>query len=186
FTLHAHVLSLFGDLLALAKVMCTTGYNSYKACRFCSIQGIYCQRNRHVYFSLKPPPGMPGFQYNSKNLPLRTHEDYVNDAMAIEQMNGKLNKHEVQMRGLNGRSILFELDSIEFPISFSIDIMHELFENIAPTMLRHWSGTFFKNNQASNSDYILSNSDWAKIGKIMEDNRKNIPLSFGRPLIDIQ
>ncbi|CAG8534980.1 41600_t:CDS:2 [Gigaspora margarita] len=68
---------------------------------------------------------------------LKQLQDYINDAMAIEQMNGKLNKHEVQMR-------------------------------------------------TSNSDYILSNSDWAKIGKIMEDNRKNMLLSFGHPFIDIQ
>ena len=42
FTLRAHILSLSGDLPALAKVMYTTGHNSYKACQFCSICGIYC------------------------------------------------------------------------------------------------------------------------------------------------
>ncbi|RIB06185.1 hypothetical protein C2G38_1910086, partial [Gigaspora rosea] len=186
FTLRAHVLSLSGDLLALAKVMYTTGHNSYKACRFCSIQGIYCQRNRHEYYPLKPPTGMSGRRYDPKDLPLRTHENYVRDAIAIEHINGKLYKDGAQKRGLNGRSILFELNSIEFPISFPVDIMHVLFENVAPAMLRHWSSTFFKDSQISNADYILSNSDWTKIVKIMESNRKNMPLNFGRPLIDIQ
>lgn len=88
--------------------------------------------------------------------------------------------------GLNGQSILFELKSIEFPASFPVDIMHGLFENIAPSMLRHWSGTFFKDDQGSGSDYILSNSDWIEIGRIMEKNRRNMPLDFGRPPIDIQ
>ena len=88
--------------------------------------------------------------------------------------------------GVNGQSILFELKSIEFPTSFPIDIMHGLFENIAPAMLRHWSGNFFKDDQISNSDYSLSNNDWIEIGKIMEKNRKNMPLDFGRLPIDIQ
>jgi len=64
--------------------------------------------------------------------------------------------------------------------------MHGLFENVAPAMLRHWSGTFFKDDQDSSSNYVLSNSDWAGIGNIMEKNRKKMPLDFGRPPINIQ
>ena len=64
--------------------------------------------------------------------------------------------------------------------------MHGLFENIAPSMLRHWSGTFFKDDQDSSSDHILSNNNWIEIGRIMEKNRRNMPFDFGRPPIDIQ
>jgi hypothetical protein len=88
--------------------------------------------------------------------------------------------------GVNGRSILFELESIKFPQSFPVDIMHGLFENIAPVMLRHWSGTFFKGSQDESSDYVLPQALWKDMGKIMDSNRKNMPLDFGRPPIDIQ
>jgi hypothetical protein len=83
---------------------------------------------------------------------------------------------------------LFELTSIEFPASFPVDIMHGLFENVVPAMYRHWSGTFSKENQDSESglDYILPRHIWAEIGKLTEKNRKNMPLDFGRPPIDIQ
>lgn len=81
---------------------------------------------------------------------------------------------------------MFELESIEFPASFPVDIMHGLFENVAPAMLRHWSGTFFREIQDSGHDYIISSNVWAEIGKMMEKNRKNMPLDFGRPPIDIQ
>ena len=64
--------------------------------------------------------------------------------------------------------------------------MHGLFENVAPAMLCHWSGTFSREIQESDSDYILSNNVWVEIGKLMEKNRKNMPLDFGRPPIDIQ
>ena len=98
FTLHAYILNLSGDLPALAKVMCTTGHNSYKACRFCSIQGVYCQQNRHVYFPLKPPTGISGNRYDPGNLPVRTHEDYLWDVRAVEYMSRLLRKREVQER----------------------------------------------------------------------------------------
>ena len=100
FTLCAHILSWSGNISALAKIMCTTGHNSYKACRFCFIHGVYCQGNRHVYFPLKPPAGISGNQYDPKNLPLRAHEDYTRDAIAIENMNGSLRKNEMQKRGI--------------------------------------------------------------------------------------
>ncbi|RIB00947.1 hypothetical protein C2G38_1993627, partial [Gigaspora rosea] len=54
--------------------------------------------------------------------------------------------------------ILLELKSIKFPDSFPVDIMHSLFENIAPAMLQHWSGLFFKDNQLSNFEYTIPNS----------------------------
>ncbi|CAG8698428.1 15955_t:CDS:10 [Gigaspora margarita] len=125
FTLYAHILSFSGDLLALAKVMYMTGHNFYKAYCFCSIQGIYCQRNRHIYFPLKPPTRISGYQYNPKT---------------IEQIDSKLHKREV-------------------------------------LMVEHWSSTFFKDNQAANSDYILSNSDWykAEVNQKLFDSSLEIP-----------
>ena len=99
FTLHAHILSWSGDIPALAKVMCTTGHNSYKACRFCSIHGIYNQGNRHVYFPLKLSTSELERYYDPESLPLRTHEGYMRDVMAIELMNGSLRKREIQKRG---------------------------------------------------------------------------------------
>jgi hypothetical protein len=83
------------------------------------------------------------------------------------------------------QSILFELKSIKFPTSFPVDIMHSLFENIALSMLWHWSNTFFKEDHNNNIDYVLSNKVWTEIGNIMNINRKNMPLDFGRPPIDI-
>lgn len=79
--------------------MYTTGHNSYKACRFCSIRGIYCQGNRHVYFPLKPPMNMSGCQYNSENLPLRTHEDYIRDVTVVKNASGSSRKRKIQDRG---------------------------------------------------------------------------------------
>ena len=63
--------------------------------------------------------------------------------------------------------------------------MHGLFENVTPSMIRHWSGTFFREIRDSDHNYVMASNVWAEIGKTMENNRKNMPLDFGRPPINI-
>ena len=46
--------------------------------------------------------------------------------------------------GITGRSVLLDIRTTQFPICFPIDIMHLFYENIAPYMLKHWMGSFFK------------------------------------------
>ena len=82
--------------------------------------------------------------------------------------------------GIKEKSILFELQSIEFPRSFPIDIMHLFFENVAPHMFKLWSNQFFKDN-SNILPFVLPKSSWKEIGQKMNENKKNIPLEFGRP-----
>src|SRR6266496_5359402 len=85
--------------------------------------------------------------------------------------------------GIKGRSILFELKSIEFSRSFPIDIMHLFFENVASQMFKLWSNQFFKEDNLNNLSFsfILSKSSWEKIRQITNKNKKSVPLEFERP-----
>src|SRR6266498_2575152 len=83
--------------------------------------------------------------------------------------------------GIKEKSILFELQSIEFPRSFPIDIIHLFFENVVSHMFKLWSNQFFKDN-SNIFPFILSKSSWEEIGQKMNENKKNISLEFGRPL----
>ncbi len=83
--------------------------------------------------------------------------------------------------GIKKKSILFELQSIEFLRSFPIDIMHLFFENVAPHMFKLWSNQFFKDN-SNILPFILPKSSWEKISQKMNENKKNILLEFERPL----
>ncbi|CAB5205091.1 unnamed protein product [Rhizophagus irregularis] len=56
--------------------------------------------NHHVYFPLKPPAGTSENQYDPKNLPLRTHESYIDDINVIKYANGSSHKRKVQERGV--------------------------------------------------------------------------------------
>ena len=75
--MHAHVLSWSGDTPGLTKLMNLTGHNSYKGCRYCNICGIY---KNHVYFPTMPPREKKNEyeQYDPKNLPMRSHNQFKN------------------------------------------------------------------------------------------------------------
>src|SRR6266508_7056790 len=80
--------------------------------------------------------------------------------------------------------ILFELQSIEFPRSFSIDIIHLFFENVTSHMFKLWSNQFFKDN-SNILPFILLKSSWEEIGQKINENKKNILLEFERPPCNI-
>ncbi|CAG8496275.1 7507_t:CDS:2 [Cetraspora pellucida] len=54
-------------------------------------------RYRHIYTSTHEY--MIGCRYDPKNLPLRTHKNYLADITTIEHLNGSSRKYEVQERG---------------------------------------------------------------------------------------
>lgn len=77
--------------------------------------------------------------------------------------------------------MLLNIRTTRFPMCFPIDIMHLFYENIAPYMLKHWMGSFFKDSTLNDQPYVLSNKQWNEIGIEMEATRKSIPTDFGRP-----
>ncbi|RIA99683.1 hypothetical protein C1645_684566, partial [Glomus cerebriforme] len=50
FILCAHLLTWIGDIPALSKSLNLSGHNSYKACRFCILEGIWHPLNKHIYY----------------------------------------------------------------------------------------------------------------------------------------
>jgi hypothetical protein len=59
--------------------------------------------------------------------------------------------------------------------------MHLFYENVAPYMLKHWMGSFFKDHSLIKQPYEIDNKGWNDIGIEMEAARKSIPADFGRP-----
>lgn len=67
------MLSWSGDTPGLSKLALLTGHNSYMACRYCDIRGIY---NNHIYYPTTSPSKQINEIYDPLNLPKRTHKDY--------------------------------------------------------------------------------------------------------------
>ncbi|CAG8541493.1 8207_t:CDS:2, partial [Cetraspora pellucida] len=186
FVLRGHILSWSGDIPALSKVMCISGHNAYSGCRFCYFHGTYSETARHVYFPLSPPKEYDGTTYNPNKLPMRSHINYLQDIKALENKSGS-ERHKIEREtGVNGCSVLFELCSISFPSSFPIDIMHALFENTTQHMFRHFAGKFFNDEKLNDMEYKITTKNWNEIRRIVELNRRMMPLEFGRPPINIQ
>ena len=161
--------------------MCITGHNSYQGCCFCHLQGI-CANNKHIYYLLSPPKQLNNIHYKPGTLSERTHQSYL---LAINNLENSWTKSKhaqsIKASDINGRSILFELRSIKFPDSFPVDIMHGLFENVAPAMFWHWTGTLLKENDAFN----ISTDEWKQVESVIEKNWKNMLYMFECPLVDI-
>jgi hypothetical protein len=68
----------------------------------------------------------------------------------------------------------------------TLDFMHLVFENVAPAMLRHWQGVFFKNEAENDNECIIEANDWKEIGNAMASNSKCLPASMGRLLRSIE
>jgi hypothetical protein len=70
------VLSWSGDTPGISKIALLTGHNSYMACRYCDLRGIY---NNHIYYPTTPPSDANNTNetYDPSNLPKRMHSDYV-------------------------------------------------------------------------------------------------------------
>ncbi|KAG8729570.1 hypothetical protein FRC10_003791 [Ceratobasidium sp. 414] len=86
--------------------------------------------------------------------------------------------------GIKGRSVLTRLQSIDLPSSAPYDIMHLLFENLVPNMVRHWTGTFKELDQGT-GNYELGEGEWEQIGVLTTRATKTIPSVFVGTLPDI-
>ncbi|CAG8529640.1 11950_t:CDS:2, partial [Gigaspora margarita] len=155
FTLHTAVVNWSDNTPGLTKLMCITGHNSYRGCRYCNLKGIH---TNHIYYPTILPTNVNSIRYCASNLPKRS-----------------INKH----------STLFDLLSIHFPDSFIVDIMHLFYENIAKYMFEHWTGTFFSDELQNKEPYVLKKSVWIDIGKQMHAFHKDLPSKLGRLLHNI-
>lgn len=189
FTLRAHLVLVTADLPAMSKLMGISGHGSYNHCRFCTAQGVYAG---HVYCPLRTPHDTPQesvFNYDPANLTLRNNATYrhvANETLECENYNPNARPRPIY--GVAQYSVFYELDTIDFPRSFPVDVMHLVFQNVVPKMYLWWTGTFLGSdeNELGNEDELaMSKKTWREIGAEMEGSIKTIPSSFGKALRNI-
>jgi hypothetical protein len=72
-----------GDMPAVSKLMCMTGHNAYLGCRFCYLKGVYSVESRHVYYPCSMPRTSNITDFDPKELPKRTEDNFLNDISKI-------------------------------------------------------------------------------------------------------
>ena len=161
FSYKAHLVFLLGDMPAISKLMNAKGLNSRRPCRCCL---IYPQRgqNGKYYCAHLPPVNTPSYKrihgekYKAGQLPTREHEDWVNNALRIE--NGEPFLSDSQ--GINGFSPFLELSSVSVPYSFCLDTMHVVLENLVKFL---WKVSVGDHDEALIQDGLVGSDELKKL-----------------------
>ncbi|ODQ55459.1 hypothetical protein SAICODRAFT_23497 [Saitoella complicata NRRL Y-17804] len=144
------------------------GHNAMVPCRFCKVVGSPYRHsgNRTTYYDPLPHPSAPLVQdnpnptnpvptsYRTARLPMRNDRDHRYD------MQRSMNK----------------LETIDFPRSFPINIMHLTYQGPVLIMVEHWEGTLFKDEDLA-EPWV---QNWEEFGKSLADAAKTTLLAYGR------
>jgi Transposase family tnp2 len=183
FMLHTYLILAFGDMPALAKMLRLKGTNAIVPCRACRLTAIRDPnggRHAHYYAALHSPSG-PSFQ--PLDLPLRTHDEFMRQALDVARSEGTAQSNLATLYGINGVPILATLSSISIPASFPHDFMH-IMENIIPMLINHWTGTF-KGLDVGSESYEIPKTVWESIGEACAASGTTIPTAFGAQVPNI-
>ncbi|KAF8599810.1 hypothetical protein BDV93DRAFT_448709, partial [Ceratobasidium sp. AG-I] len=187
FCLRAFLITCFGDMPAIAKLMCMKGHGGKSPCRACCILDVREGPDPHQKTNYVPlsrtfdhTPNQPRV-YDGMNLPRRSHAEFVAQAVHVGS-----SKHDTEaaqrsrITGINVLSPLARLSSIDFPRSFPHDFMHVMFENVIPGLLDIWTHTGkFSTLSTGYEDYVLHSELWEEIGKACANSGDAIPSAFG-------
>ncbi|QRV98713.1 Transposase family Tnp2 protein [Ceratobasidium sp. AG-Ba] len=191
FCLRGYLLVCFGDMPAVAKLMCMKGHNGKYPCRACHIVGIRATKSSDPdklstthYTPLARPFARPDegpTNYDPLDLPLRNHFQFVQDAVYVRYAEGPGQQARRATRtGIGGISALAEVSSLDFPTSFPHDFMHVMFQNVIPSLIDLWTHSKKKKTFGTGKeDYVLHESVWAAVGRACASSGDTIPAKFG-------
>ncbi|KAJ9127066.1 hypothetical protein QFC24_001300 [Naganishia onofrii] len=118
-------------------------------------------------------------------LPLRNDYGIKLKAFEIEQARTKTEKDELRKEsGINGQSAFSAVDSLDFPWSFPLDMMHVLFENIMPQLMLCWRGKYKNDKDDKGKDvtdrrtFVLSDTAWEEIKLEVAASNTMVPSQF--------
>ena len=183
FALHAYVITGFGDIPAVSMLMHMKGHNGICPCRMCGILGIRIpdSRNKTYYVPLSRrnhPAPTEVVEYRPEKLPLRSHDQFMAQAKAVESAPTEVQREELaKAYGIKGTPLLSALGSLRFPQSFPYDFMHLVWENLIPNLILFWSGRY--KGMDEGQPYVLSPDIWQAVGTASAAATRTIPSSFG-------
>jgi hypothetical protein len=149
----------------------------------CSIRAIRIPdaRNKTLYVPLSRrnhPAPTDVVEYRPENLPLRSHDQFMAQAKAVESAPTEIQREELaKAYGIKGIPLLSALGSLRFPQSFPYDFMHLIWENLIPNLVLFWSGRY--KGMDEGEPYVLSPHIWQAVGTASAAATRTIPSSFG-------
>jgi hypothetical protein len=189
FLMRAYLIILFGDIPAVSMIMRMKGHNGLCPCRLCNILGIRVPDSRApVHYvplnrSSHPNP-TPIKEYDPSRLPLRTSEEFMSQAHAVQfAATSTLSKNLATKYGIKGIPVLSSLSLLSFPKSSGFEFMHLALENIIPNLVLFWAGEF--KGLDAHQPYVIPATAWSAIGLAAASSRSTIPSAFGAAVPNI-
>ena len=181
FVLRAYLILLFGDLLAISKLLMMKGHNGHCPCRYCEIRGVRIPGEKANYFPLHREDKT----HDPRSLPHRHHRRFIKQAKKIITAETVTESERLSRKyGIKGLPGLFLLGSVRFPASFPFDFMHLIFENLIPNLIRHYTGDFKGLNDGAET-YELPKNVWEAIADTAARSGDTIPSKFGARMPNI-
>jgi hypothetical protein len=188
FLLHAYLIVIFGDILAVSMIMRMKGHNTISPCRMCTIKGV------HIPFSQVTMHYVPlccdGFpnsqeQYDPCALLLQNHISFMEQAIEVQYASTNVDYEGLATKyGIKGLPLLSTLSSLSFPVSFSYDFMHLIWTNLIPNLICFWTGNF-KDISHQDEGYVLVLMVWETIGEATVNAGRTIPAAFSSRIPNI-
>ncbi len=105
---------------AVSKLMCMSGHNAYLGCRFCYLKGVYSEKSRHVYYPCSMPRSSNISDFDPKDLPHRTENDFLNNiSRIINETNNSTRTSYIKNTG-TFNFILLELNLLSCSFNYII------------------------------------------------------------------
>jgi len=113
FTLHAYIITGFGNIPAVSMLMHMKGHNGLCPCRMCSIRAIHIpdSQNKTLYMPLSHcnhPVPTSVVEYSPENLLLCSHDQFMAQAKAVESAFTGIQQEELA-RCMASRGSLFSV-----------------------------------------------------------------------------
>lgn len=185
FLLHAYLILAFGDIPAMALIMCMKGQNGFSPCRTCNIKGVSISRTYYVPLQRDRIPEANPPRYDPSDLPLRTHEEFLTQAEGVDMASTNSAREQLAKQyGIKGVPVLSSISSLSFPSSFPFDFMHLIWENLIPNLILFWTGEF-KDLDHQGKGYIIAPHIWNEVGAATAACGSTIPAAFGASVPNI-
>jgi hypothetical protein len=184
FLLCVFLILIFGDMPAVAKAMRMKGHNGFCPCRFCEIHGVHYPGKSVYYVPLMRFDGQES--YDAGALKKRTHRGLLCQAEEVIRAQTIAEEDRLSLTyGIKGVPLLSLISTVTLPLSFPLDFMHLIFENLVPNLVAHYTGNF-KGLDAGAEDYIIPARIWSEICEIGSTSGNTIPSQFGARLPNLE
>ncbi|KAG9081357.1 hypothetical protein FRC06_005622, partial [Ceratobasidium sp. 370] len=186
FVLHVFIIIIFGDIPAIAKLLAMKGHNTILPCWTCYTRGVLCKLKKNsVYYVPFTHPGDKDDIFDFEFLLLCNHVSFLHHMSKLGTAHNKTDCDNLAWEsGINRQLIFVCLKSINLACCTPYDIMHLLFENLVPNLIKHWTGNF-KGLSKGTGNYRISANNWVTIGRLTKEASHTIPLEFVATLLNI-